>query len=247
MALSVWVFTCPDGGIGRRARFRCGYREVWRFKSSSGHHKERDPMGQIFFYKGDLPKGVKFSGAIAVDTETMGLDLHRDRLCLVQIADGKGNCYLVQICKEVNPIRLKKVLSDPKFLKIFHFARFDVAVIKKYLGIVCSPIYCTKIAHKLVRPCASSHGLKALCFEFLGIVLSKEQQVSDWGAEDLTEEQKKYAASDVLYLHDLKAKIDPLLMREGRAKIAQACFDFMPTRAELDLLDFDEPDIFSHG
>ncbi len=203
-------------------------------------------MGQIFFFKGDLPDHITFQDSIAVDTETMGLNLHRDRLCLVQIGDGKGNSYLTQIQKGVEPKNLKKVLSDPQLLKIFHFARFDVAAIQQYLGITCAPVYCTKIAHKLVRPSASSHGLKALCQEFLGITLSKEQQVSDWGAPDLTEEQKGYAAGDVLYLHQLKEKLDILLEREGRAALAQACFDFIPARAELDLLGFDNPDIFEH-
>ena len=203
-------------------------------------------MGQIFFFKGDLPDHVTFQDSIAVDTETMGLNLHRDRLCLVQIGDGKGNCYLTQIQKDVEPENLKRVLSDPNLLKIFHFARFDVAAIKQYLGVACAPVYCTKIAHKLVRPSASSLGLKALCQEFLGIALSKEQQVSDWGAPDLTEEQKGYAAGDVLYLHQLKEKLDALLKREDRAALAQACFDFIPARAELDLLGFDTPDIFEH-
>lgn len=203
-------------------------------------------MGQIFFFKGDLPDHVTFQGSIAVDTETMGLNLHRDRLCLVQIGDGKGNSYLIQIQKDVDPHNLKRVLSDPDLLKIFHFARFDVAAIKQYLGVTCAPIYCTKIAHKLVRPSAASHGLKALCQEFLGITLCKEQQVSDWGAPDLTEEQKGYAAGDVLYLHQLKEKLDVLLEREDRAALAQACFDFIPVRAELDLLGFDNPDIFEH-
>ncbi len=203
-------------------------------------------MGQIFFFKGDLPDNVTFYDSIAVDTETMGLNLYRDRLCLVQIGDGKGNSYLTQIVKGIEPKNLKRVLSDPKVLKIFHFARFDVAAIKHYLGVVCAPVYCTKIAHKLVRPSASSHGLKALCQEFLGISLSKEQQVSDWGADVLSDEQKGYAAGDVLYLHQLKEKLDALLIRENRTQLAQACFDFLPARADLDLLGFDNPDIFEH-
>ncbi len=203
-------------------------------------------MSQIFFFKGDLPEQISFHGEIAVDTETMGLNLYRDRLCVVQIGDGKGNCYLIQIQKEVEPKNLKKVLSDPKLLKIFHFARFDVAAIKYYLGVVCKPVYCTKIAHKLVRPSSPSHGLKTLCQEFLNITLSKEQQVSDWGAIDLTEEQKTYAAADVLYLHQLKEKLDAMLKRENRMELAQACFDFIPTRADLDLSGFDNPDIFEY-
>lgn len=203
-------------------------------------------MGEIFFFKGDLPDNISFTDSIAVDTETMGLNLHRDRLCLVQIGDKEGNCYLTQLQKGVEPKNLKRILADKNLLKIFHFARFDVAAIKQYLGVVCAPIYCTKIAHKLVRPSVPSHGLKALVQEFLGITLSKEQQVSDWGASDLTDEQKHYAAADVLYLHALKEKLDVLLIREGRMSLAEACFNFMSARAELDLLGFNDPDIFEH-
>ena len=203
-------------------------------------------MGQIFFYKGDLPDDISFPNTIAVDTETMGLNLHRDRLCLVQIGDGKGNAYLTQILRDVEPVNLKRILSNPKILKIFQYARFDLAKIKHDLGIVCAPVYCTKIAHKLVRPSAYSHGLKAICQELLGVELVKEQQLSDWGLEDLSEAQKGYAANDVLYLHELKKRLDVLLEREGRTAIAKACFDFLPTRSELDLLGFDSPDIFEH-
>lgn len=203
-------------------------------------------MGEIFFFRGDLPDTVSFKTSIAVDTETMGLDLHRDRLCLVQIGDAMGNAYLTQIVKEIEPKNLKRILTDSSILKIFHYARFDVAALKQNLGIDCAPIYCTKIAHKLVRPSAPSHSLKTLCQEFLGLELSKEQQLSDWGAPVLTEEQKKYAAGDVLYLHALKEKLDALLEREERTQLAHACFDFMSTRAELDLLDFTQPDIFEH-
>ena len=203
-------------------------------------------MGQIFFYKGDLPDDISFPNTIAVDTETMGLNLHRDRLCLVQIGDGKGNAYLTQILRDVEPVNLKRILSNPKILKIFQYARFDLAKMKHDLGIVCAPVYCTKIAHKLVRPSAYSHGLKAICQELLGVELVKEQQLSDWGLEDLSEAQKGYAANDVLYLHELKKRLDVLLEREGRTAIAKACFDFLPTRSELDLLGFDSPDIFEH-
>ena len=162
------------------------------------------------------------------------------------IGDGKGNAYLTQILRDVEPVNLKRVLSNPKILKIFQYARFDLAKIKHDLGIVCAPVYCTKIAHKLVRPSAYSHGLKAICQELLGVELAKEQQLSDWGAEELSEAQKGYAANDVLYLHELKKKLDVLLEREGRTDIAKACFDFLPARAELDLLAFDNPDIFEH-
>lgn len=203
-------------------------------------------MEHIYFYKGDLPAKVKFEGSVAVDTETMGLNLYRDRLCLVQLGDGKGHAYLVQIEKDVEPVNLKKLFTDERILKIFHFARFDVAKIKHDLGVLVRPVYCTKIAHKLVRPSAASHSLKSLCQEMLGISLDKEEQQSDWGVEDLTAAQKKYAANDVLYLHALKGKLDELLEREERTELAEACFDFIGTRAELDLLGFDEPDIFQH-
>lgn len=203
-------------------------------------------MTKITLYKGDLPKEVHFSNSVAVDTETMGLNLHRDRLCLVQIGDGKGHAYLVQIVPGMDCPNLKKVLTNPHLLKIFHFARFDVAKIKNDLGIDVVPLYCTKIASKLARTSAPHHGLKALCHDLLGITLSKEQQTSDWGAETLSKEQQKYAAADVLYLHQLKEKLDELLKREGRAQLAQSCFDFLNARAALDLLNFDNPDIFEH-
>ncbi len=203
-------------------------------------------MGRIFFYKGDIPKDVSFPKIIAVDTETMGLNLHRDRLCLVQIGDGKGNAYLVQIIRGTEPVNLKRILSNPKILKIFQYARFDLAKIKNDLGIICAPVYCTKIAHKLSRPSAQSHGLKAICRELLDVELEKEQQQSDWGVEEFSDEQMRYAANDVLYLHQLKEKLDALLKREGRFELANACFEFLPVRAELDLLGFDNPDIFEH-
>ena len=203
-------------------------------------------MAEIQVCVGDLPAGVRFGKSVAVDTETMGLNLHRDRLCLVQIGDGNGRVYLVQIKRGIPCPRLIKLLTNPKILKIFHFARFDVAKIKNDLGIVVNPVYCTKIASKLCRTSSPSHSLKSLCQDLLGVELCKEQQTSDWGAETLNAEQQKYAANDVLYLHQLKEKLDALLKREGRAELAQACFDFLSTRAELDLLDFAEPDIFNH-
>ncbi|MDD3668921.1 MAG: ribonuclease D [Alphaproteobacteria bacterium] len=203
-------------------------------------------MAHIQLCQGDLPKGLKLPPVIAVDAETMGLNLLRDRLCLVQIGDGAGNVYLVQIQKGVDCPNLKKVLADTKTLKIFHFARGDVAKILHDLGVVCAPVYCTKIASKLSRTMASAHGLKAVCSDLLGVELTKEQQTSDWGREELTQKQQEYAAGDVLYLHRLKEKLDALLKREGRAELAQACFDFIPTRAALDLLSFDAPDIFEH-
>lgn len=203
-------------------------------------------MVKITVFKNDLPAGIRFKGAIAVDTETMGLNLLRDRLCLVQIGDGKGNAYLIQIKKGIDCPNLKKVLTDPKILKIFHFARFDVAKILHDLGIIVSPIYCTKIASKLSRTSTPSHGLKSLCSDLLDVCLEKEQQTSDWGVENLTQAQQVYAANDVLYLHALKEKLDVLLKREDRADLAEECFKFLSTRAKLDLLSFNEPDIFEH-
>ncbi len=203
-------------------------------------------MTQIEIFQGDLPESVTFDGSVAVDTETMGLNLYRDRLCLVQLGDAKGRVFLVQIRKGVDCPHLKRVLTDPKILKIFHFARFDVAKLKHDLGVDTAPVYCTKIASKLCRTSASAHGLKALCYDLLNIHISKEHQTSDWGADVLSREQRLYAANDVLYLHALKEKLDDLLKREGRYEVAQACFAFLGARAALDLLGFDQPDIFEH-
>ncbi len=203
-------------------------------------------MTKITLHKGDLPQNIEFKGSVAVDTETMGLSLHRDRLCLVQLGDGKGNAHLVQIINGQDCPNLKRLLTDKNILKIFHFARFDVAKIKHDLGVVVAPVYCTKIASKLCRTNAPAHGLKSLCNDLLGVVLDKEQQTSDWGADNLTQEQQRYAANDVLYLHSLKEKLDELLAREGRTELAYGCFNFLPIRADLDLLHFDTPDIFAH-
>ncbi|MDJ0513786.1 MAG: ribonuclease D [Methyloceanibacter sp.] len=200
----------------------------------------------VELFKGDLPKGRFAAKAIAVDTETLGLNPHRDRLCLVQLSDGDGTAALVQISPGDDAPELKRLLADESVLKIFHFARFDVAVLKQYLGVETAPIYCTKIASKLARTYTDRHGLKDLCRELLGIELSKQQQSSDWGAETLSPEQLSYAASDVLYLHALKERLDEMLDREGRAGIARACFAFLPVRAELDLMGWSEMDIFAH-
>lgn len=201
----------------------------------------------IKLHKGDLPANVTFTGSVAIDSETLGLNPHRDRLCLVQLSAGDGNAHLVQFDgKDYSAPRLKALLADPKVLKIFHFARFDVAVLQKYLGVTTSPIYCTKIASKLVRTYTDRHGLKDLCHELLGVELSKQQQSSDWGAEKLTDQQRFYAASDVLHLHAMKAKLDMMLDREGRREFAEAAFGFLPTRAALDLAGFPEDDIFAH-
>ena len=203
-------------------------------------------MTQISVFKGDLPDSISFKEMVAVDTETMGLNLKRDRLCLVQLSDGLGNAYLVQIIKGVDCPNLKKLLQDESILKIFHFARFDVAKILNDLGVETKPVYCTKIASKLSRTSTSSHSLKSLCCDLLGVILEKEQQTSDWGSDELSAEQQKYAANDVLYLHELKNKLDHLLQREGRYDLALNCFAFLGTRARLDLECFSDPDIFAH-
>lgn len=206
----------------------------------------------IDLHDGDLPDGLDLAaqardGAIAIDTETMGLNPVRDRLCLVQLSAGDGICHLVQLRPgRYEAPNLRRLLADPDIVKLFHFARFDVAVIRAYLGISLDPVYCTKIASKLVRTFTDKHGLKDLCRDLLGVEISKQQQTSDWGAPELTPEQLKYAASDVLYLHDLKLKLDTLLVREGRTHLADACFRFLPARAELDLAGWPELDIFAH-
>ena len=196
----------------------------------------------------DLPPDVGFGSAVAIDTETLGLNPHRDRLCVVQLSAGDGNAHLVQFGKgRYEAPNLKALLENPNVLKIFHFGRFDIAVLKHYLGADTRPVYCTKIAAKLVRTFTDRHGLKDLCRELLGVEISKQQQTSDWGQPALTPEQLSYAASDVLHLHALKAKLDALLNREGRAGLAQACFDFLPYRAELDLKGWDDDsDVFKH-
>lgn len=201
----------------------------------------------INFYKGDLPSDIDLGKIVAVDSETMGLRPQRDRLCLVQLSSGDGNAHLVHFeQKEYAAPNLVKLLGDPTVIKIFHYARFDVAIIKRYLRTQIKSIYCTKIASKLVRTYTDRHGLKDLCRELLNIDLSKQQQSSDWGADDLTEEQKLYAASDVLYLHKIKDILDSRLIREGRYEMADNCFQFLQTRAELDLIGFENEDIFSH-
>jgi ribonuclease D len=202
---------------------------------------------EIHLHQGDLPVGLSLGDSIAVDSETMGLDLARDRLCLLQLSAGDGVCHLVQFPKgEYDAPNLKALLADPAVTKIFHFARFDLAAIRRYLGVDCTPVYCTKIASKLVRTYTDRHGLKDLCRELLGAEISKQQQSSDWGAAELSQEQLAYAASDVLYLHDLRAKLDVMLAREGRDGLAKACFDFLPARAALDIAGWNETDIFAH-
>ena len=201
----------------------------------------------IKLHRNDLPAGVTFGDSVAVDTETLGLRPHRDRLCVVQLSGGDNTAHLVQFDgSDWSAPRLKAVLGDPSILKIFHFARFDVAVLAHYLSVVPEPIYCTKIASKLARTYTDRHGLKDLCGELLGVDLSKQQQSSDWAAEKLTDQQKHYAASDVLYLHALKDKLAPMLQRVGRTAVAETCFRFVSARAGLDLAGFEDVDIFAH-
>lgn len=202
----------------------------------------------VHFHEEDLPEGVLADGPIAVDTETMGLVTHRDRLCVVQLSDGNGDEHLVRFGPESDfaAPNLKAVLADPARLKLFHYARFDLAAIAYYLGVMATPVFCTKIASKLVRTYTDRHGLKMLVEELLGETISKQQQSSDWGGPELSEAQREYAASDVRYLHRLHAELVKRLEREDRADIAQACFDFLPTRAQLDLAGWADRDIFSH-
>jgi ribonuclease D len=205
------------------------------------------PAPQIRLHVGDLGADVGFAGPVAVDTETLGLKPDRDRLCLVQLSGGDGTAHLVQLARGApRPPRLSAVLADPGRLKILHFARFDIAVIERHLGVAMAPVYCTKIASKLARTYTDRHGLKDLASEILGIELSKQQQSSDWGADTLSDQQLAYAAADVLHLHALKARLDAMLAREGRTALAEACFRFLPTRARLDLAGFGEDDIFAH-
>jgi ribonuclease D len=201
----------------------------------------------IKLHQGDLPDGVTFPNGIAIDTETLGLKPHRDRLCLVQLSAGDGVAHLVKFDgRDYAAPRLKKLLTDPSVVKIFHFARFDIAVLKAYLGVETAPVYCTKIVSKLVRTYTDRHGLKDLANELLGIELSKQQQSSDWAAKELSQAQQAYAAADVLHLHALKAKLDQMLDRENRREYAEAAFRFLPTRAKLDLAGFADDDIFAH-
>lgn len=196
---------------------------------------------------GDLPDGLDLGPVVAIDCETMGLNPHRDRLCLVQLSAGDGSAHLVQVAPgQQQAPNLARLLSDPTVLKLFHFGRFDIAAMAHAFGVVARPVYCTKIASKLVRTFTDRHGLKQLLSELCGIDVSKQQQTSDWGAADLTEAQVEYAASDVLHLHELKRRLDELLMREGRMDVAQACFEFLPVRARLDLMGWPDQDIFAH-
>ena len=203
----------------------------------------------IHFYKNDLPDGLDLGPVVAIDTETMGLDPRRDRLCLVQMSSGDGDAHLVQIERgQTSAPNLERMLTDPAVIKLFHFGRFDIAALQQAFGVVTAPVWCTKIASRMIRTFTDRHGLKYLLQELVGVDVSKQQQTSDWGAAELTDAQKEYAASDVLYLHRLKDELAARLEREGRTALAQACFDFLPTRAHLDLLGWDETtDIFNHS
>ncbi|MGR3375777.1 ribonuclease D [Salipiger abyssi] len=199
-------------------------------------------------YQGDLPDGLDLGPVVAIDCETMGLDPHRDRLCVVQLSGGDGNAHLVQVAKgQTEAPNLCRLLRDENVLKLFHFGRFDIAAMYHAFGALAAPVYCTKIASRMVRTYTDRHGLKALTQELLGVDISKQQQSSDWGADTLTDAQLDYAASDVLYLHRLREALNRMLEREGRVELAQACFDFLPTRALLDLEGWPETDIFAHA
>jgi len=202
----------------------------------------------ITLHHGDIPDNLDFGKSVAVDTEAMGLNNLRDRLCLVQLSSGDGNAHLVQIKKgEYDAPNLKKLLADQSVEKLFHFARFDIAILYHYLGVMCTPLYCTRTVSKLVRTYTDRHGLRELCREVIGVELNKQQQSSDWGAADLSDAQQQYAANDVLHLHALKIELDKRLEREGRTHLAKACFEFLPTQAELDLLGWGDTDIFAHS
>jgi ribonuclease D len=202
----------------------------------------------VYLHEEDLPAGVLADGPVAIDTETMGLITPRDRLCVVQISDGHGDEHLVRFApgSSFEAPNLKAIITDPTRLKLFHFARFDIAAIQHYMGVLCAPIYCTKTASRMVRTFTDRHGLKELVRDLLGVEISKQQQSSDWGAPVLSDAQKEYAASDVRYLHRLREELDRRLAREGRTELAQACFDFLPHRALLDLAGWPEVDIFAH-
>lgn len=204
-------------------------------------------MNNIMLHKGDLPDHIDLGPIVAVDTEAMGLNPHRDALCVIQLSSGDGAAHVVQLDREFECPNLKAVLTDPATLKIFHFARFDVAMMMKWLGITCAPVWCTKIASKLARTYTDRHGLKDVTRELVGADMSKAQQSSDWGAETLSDAQLQYCANDVLHLHEIKDRLTEILTREGRLDLAKACFDFLPVRARLDLQGWNETDIFSHS
>ena len=204
-------------------------------------------LKSIELHRGDLPAGLDLGSSIAIDTETMGLDPNRDRLCLVQLSCGDGVCHIVQFAQDsYEAPNLSKLITDPTRTKIFHFARFDIAMMKRHMGVMCQPVFCTKVASRLTRTYTDRHGLKDICKELLGVDVNKQQQSSDWGASELSQDQLHYAATDVLYLHSLRDRLAEMLAREGRTELADACFRFLPARAELDLAGWAAEDIFSH-
>ncbi|WP_425402451.1 ribonuclease D [Gemmobacter nectariphilus] len=213
-----------------------------------GQPSRKEPALAVHLYQTDLPDGLDLGPVVAIDTETMGLDPRRDRLCLVQLSSGDGNAHLVQIARgQTRAPNLERLLTDPAVLKLFHFGRFDIAAMKQAFGVTTAPVWCTKIASKLIRTYTDRHGLKYLLNDLVGVDISKQQQTSDWGSVTLSDAQKDYAASDVLYLHRLKAELESRLIREGRLELAERLFAFLPTRAELDLLGWDDTtDIFRH-
>lgn len=216
-----------------------------QFPGAAGSKARADMTNTL--YQNDLPDGLDLGPVVAIDTETMGLLPHRDRLCVVQLSSGDGNAHLVQIAKgQTLAPNLQRLLADPTVLKLFHFGRFDIAVMFHAFGTLTAPVYCTKIASRLIRTFTDRHGLKYLLQDLVGVDVSKQQQTSDWGSEVLTDAQLEYAASDVLYLHRLKHELDRRLAREGRTALAQACFDYLPTRAQIDLMAGGEFDIFAH-
>ncbi len=204
-------------------------------------------MNGITLHKGDLPADMDFGPVVAIDCEAMGLNLHRDHLTLVQLSSGDGTAHLVQLGRDYDCPNLKALLTDPKVIKIFHYGRYDIAMMLRWMGITCAPVWCTKIASKLARTYTDRHGLKDVAREVAGVELSKAQQSSDWGTGELSDAQMQYAASDVLHLHQIKAGLEAMLIREGRLEIAQACFDFLPMRAKLDLAGWPDTDIFAHA
>jgi ribonuclease D len=206
-----------------------------------------DDQLQIHRHQGDLPAGIDLGTLVAIDTEAMGLVPHRDRLCLVQLSAGDGACHLVQFAPgRYEAPNLAHLLADPAVTKLFHYGRFDIALLRRYLGVTSRPVYCTKVASRLARTFTDRHGLRDLCRELLGVELQKQQQMSDWGALELTEQQKRYAAHDVLHLHRIKARLDEMLAREQRTTLAEACFAFLPDRAELDLAGWADQDLFAY-
>ncbi|MEQ9422350.1 MAG: ribonuclease D [Rhodospirillaceae bacterium] len=220
------------------------FRTCW--KAGASHTSPPGALVANHVHQGDLPSDITFSGAVAVDTETMGLSIARDRLCVVQLSAGDGECHLVQVRAPYDAPNLKAIFTDKSLTKIFHFARFDLAMILKHLGVRCEPAFCTRTVSKLCRTNTDRHGLKDLCRDYLGIEISKQQQSSDWAAETLKPEQIEYAAADVLYLHKLMSEMNYLLDREGRRDLAEACFRFLPDRAALDVAGWPDEDIFAH-